>query len=70
MFSGLMSRWTMPAVRVCERVRDLAGDPAGVRDGSCTLAGSVPQGLALDIGHDVVKEPSASPESYSGRMWG
>ena len=39
MFSGLMSRWTMPLlVGVVQRLRGLAGDPEGVVDGKLLLA--------------------------------
>ena len=58
MFSGLMSRWTMPrCVGVLQRLGDLAGDLERVVDGELLLpVQPVAQRLALDERHDVVQQ--------------
>ena len=60
MFSGLMSRWTMPcAVGVAERVGDLAGDLHRIAHRELAFAVQpLGERLALDIRHDVVEEPA------------
>ena len=63
MFSGLMSRWTMPwRVRVGQRVEHVPENPhACPPASSCpSRASRSPQGLALDERHHVVEERAAS----------
>ncbi len=46
------------AVRVAQRIGHLACDPERVADRELAFPGeAVPQGLALDVGHDVVDQP-------------